>query len=163
GHSLSSSSARPTSPRDRCRSARAMLRKYEVCARSSLACRSPLRAASFCSRALPFSVKAAEILPRLISRATIPMATTTAVAATARREDHRPVPPCPLPYPLQQRRPLRPDRLVVEVTLQVVGQLLGRGVAVGRVLLQRLEDDGFQLRRDCPVTVTGPARFLEGD
>src|SRR5207302_11164370 len=47
-----------------------------------------------------------------------------------RRPDQRLVPPCPLPRPLRQRRPPRPDGLVLDEALQVVGQLLGRGITL---------------------------------
>ena len=51
-------------------------------------------------------------------------------------------------------RPARHDRLVGEVAPQVVGQSARRGVAVARLLLERLRDDRLQvatqLRRDAP-------------
>ena len=56
----------------------------------------------------------------------------------------------PLRRPLRQRRPLGPDRLVVQEPPQVVGQLPGRGVALGRVLRQRLE------RRSSPAPPGSP-------
>ena len=82
---------------------------------------------------------------------------TTAAATTARcRRAH-------LRSPLHQRRPPGPDRLVLQEAAQVVGQLLGRGVALGRVLGHRLEDDRLQLRRDRLVEPPRRPRLLEGD
>ena len=46
------------------------------------------------------------------------------------------------------RRPAGQDRPAVEEPLQVVGQLLRRPVAVGRLLAERLQDDRLQLGRD---------------
>ena len=50
--------------------------------------------------------------------------------------------------PLGGPDPPRQDRLVVEEPPQVLGHRLGRGVAVARVLLDRLEDDRLQVAGD---------------
>src|SRR5262249_26012792 len=54
-----------------------------------------------------------------------------------RRGHERFVPPAPPRRPLRQRRPACPDRLILEKTPQVVGQLLGGGVARFRTFLYR--------------------------
>ena len=43
------------------------------------------------------------------------------------------------------RRPPGLDRAVVKESLQVVGEMLRGRVAVGRILAQRLQDDGLEL------------------
>jgi hypothetical protein len=73
------------------------------------------------------------------------------------------VPPRPAPQSLPQRRPPGVNGLVFQETPEVVGQLLGRGVALLRVLGHRLEHDRFQLDRDGPVPAPRRGRFLEGD
>ena len=80
------------------------------------------------------------IIQLLMVRPTMHSTSSITPAATQEgcRRDH-------LRDPIDERRPLRQDRLVVEVTLQVGGQFPGRGVAVGRILADRLEDDRFQL------------------
>src|SRR5207248_1857853 len=71
------------------------------------------------------------------------------VAASRRSsQTRRPVPPRPLPQPLERTRRAGQDRLVVEPPLQVVGHLLGGGVPLLRRLGHRLGDDRVQLRRD---------------
>src|SRR5258708_1204451 len=59
----------------------------------------------------------------------------------------RQVAPRPLLPPLPQRRPLGLDRPVLQEAPQVVGQLLGRGVALGRLLGESLVDDRLQFCR----------------
>ena len=80
-----------------------------------------------------------------------------------RGRDHRPVSPRPFLRPPNQRRPLGLDRLILQIALQVVGQLLGAGVARPRTLLHRLQDNGLQLLGNCLVQAPGQARLLEGD
>ena len=69
-------------------------------------------------------------------------------SATTPDSDDRRMPPRPGPQPLGRRRPAGQDRPVVEEALEVVGQLLRRPVAIGRLLAQRLQDDRLQLARD---------------
>ena len=69
--------------------------------------------------------------------------------------DDRRVPPRPGPQPLGGRRPAGQDRPAVEEPLQVVGQLLRRPVAVGRLLAERLQDDRLQCAGDGPVQCAG--------
>ncbi len=76
---------------------------------------------------------------------------------------HGLVAPGQLDQSLPQRGPFGPDRFVFEVAAQVVRQLLGCGVAVGRVLLHRLQDDGFQFHRDPLVEPPRDTRILESD
>ena len=54
----------------------------------------------------------------------------------------------PFAAAIDERWPPRLDRLVFQEAPQVVGQVLGRGVAAGRVFGHRLEDDGFQVVGD---------------
>ena len=57
------------------------------------------------------------------------------------------------PHPEPHDRADRPgrDRLAAEPAVEVVGQRLGRGVAVPRVLLQALQADHFQVARQLRV------------
>jgi hypothetical protein len=76
---------------------------------------------------------------------------------------HRPVPPGPLARPLGQAGPPGLDRLVLPEAAQVVGQLLGRAVALRRVLLQRLEQHHLQLLRHGLVQLPRRPGLVEGD
>ncbi len=58
--------------------------------------------------------------------------------------DDRRVPPRPGPQPFRDGRPTGEDRPALEEPLEVVGQLLRRRITVGRLLAERLEDDGLQ-------------------
>jgi protein involved in polysaccharide export with SLBB domain len=64
---------------------------------------------------------------------------------------------------LHQRRPFGPDRLVAQIAFQIFGQLPSRGIALGRVLGDRLKDDGFQVHRDGAIQFPGMGRVLESD
>ena len=46
---------------------------------------------------------------------------------------------------------------------QVVGELLGRRVAIGRILFDRLQNDRFQILRDAGVDLPRFARLVERD
>ena len=52
---------------------------------------------------------------------------------------------------------------VLEKCAEVVRQILGRCIAIGRILFDRLEDDRFQILRDVGVDLPRRARFVEGD
>ena len=58
------------------------------------------------------------------------------------------VPPHELPQPVRRRRRTGQHRLVVQVALDVGGEAVGRLVAPGAVLLQRLHHDPVQLAAD---------------
>ena len=75
----------------------------------------------------------------------------------------RRMPPRPGPQPLRGGRRAGEDRPAVEEPLQVVGHFLRRRVAVGRLLAERLQDDGLQLRRDRRLQGTGGRGLVVGD
>jgi len=77
--------------------------------------------------------------------------------------NERRVPPRQLAEALGRARPSRSDRPVVQEALQVVGQLQGRGIALRRLLAQRLQHDRFQLPRDRRIQATWPLRLIVGD
>jgi hypothetical protein len=54
--------------------------------------------------------------------------------------------PAPLGSPAQQRGPFGTDRSVIKEPAPVVSDFLGGGIAVGRVLFQRFEEDRLQFR-----------------
>src|SRR5262249_18716843 len=73
------------------------------------------------------------------------------------------VAPAPLPQPPHHARRPRPDGPAGRDGGQVAARLLRRRVAVGRVLLHRLEDARLELRRDGLVAPPRRRRLLEGD
>ena len=77
--------------------------------------------------------------------------------------DDRRVPPRPGPQTLRKGRPTGEDRPAVEEPLQVVGHFLRRRVAVGRLLAERLQDDGLQLRGDRRLQGAGGRGLVVGD
>ena len=77
--------------------------------------------------------------------------------------DDRRVSPRPGSQPLGGRRPPGHDRPAVEESLQVVGEFLRSGVAVGRLLAQRLQYNRLQLRGDGGVQSSGRDGIVVGD
>src|SRR5262249_48821963 len=86
------------------------------------------------------SLRAATRLPD--STASDTSASSTTPSSPARRP-----PPPPFPGALQRPHRPRPDRPPRLETAQVVGQLLGTGIAPGRLLAQALQADRLQVRR----------------
>ena len=73
------------------------------------------------------------------------------------------MPPAPFAQALHGRRPPGQERLIIKKALEIVGELLGRGVALGGVLGDRLERDGFQLNRDRLIDACRRPWLFEGD
>ena len=73
------------------------------------------------------------------------------------------MPPRPFPEALGRRRPSRQNRPVVQEAAQVVGQFLSRGVALRRLLAERLQHNGFQLRWQGRIHGTRRARLFAAD
>ena len=60
--------------------------------------------------------------------------------------EHR-LPANPLPRPPEGADRTGPDRLVAQIAGQIVRQVLGRGIAFPRLLLQALQADDFEIAR----------------
>ncbi len=71
--------------------------------------------------------------------------------------------PAPLDQPAQRTEPPGGDRLAVEIALQVVRQVAGRGVAPPRVLFQTFETNRLQIDVDGRVEQPRRERLLLGD
>ncbi len=68
---------------------------------------------------------------------------------------HHAVPPAPAPGALRQVHAPRPDRAVLQESLQVVGQFAGTGVAMLRPARDRLEHDRFQVAGNPGIDLRG--------
>ena len=77
--------------------------------------------------------------------------------------DERRVPPGQFAESFGRGRPPRQDRPVVEEALQVVGQFPGRGIALRRLLAERLQHDRFQLTRHGGMKRARRSRLVVGD
>ena len=73
------------------------------------------------------------------------------------------MPARPLAGPIEQAGPTSADRPVVEEAAQVIGQIGGRRVTVGRGLGHRLQHDRFELGGDPRVDFSWWDRLLLGD
>ena len=71
--------------------------------------------------------------------------------------------PGPQDGPLPEPDPPRPDRLVLQEPPQLVGQLLGRRVPLGRLLGHRLQQDRLQVAGHRRVELPRRRRLLLGD
>jgi len=80
-----------------------------------------------------------------------------------RRADKRPVPPGPFRRPVRQRRRPGLDRLVVQVTLHVPGEIRGRLVTPRAVLFQGLHHDPVQVAAELATKTPCVHAAVRGD
>ena len=79
------------------------------------------------------------------------------------RGSRRRIAPAPAPAVLDEAGPPRPDRPIVEESLDVFRQVSGRLVAPFRLPGDRFEDDGLKVARDRPVQALRPRRCVVQD
>ena len=73
------------------------------------------------------------------------------------------MPARPFSHPIDQCRPARQDRLIVQITLQVRGKFLSRPVSFHRILAHGFEDDRFHLDGNVLIDQAGRERFVMDD
>src|SRR5262245_35812808 len=73
------------------------------------------------------------------------------------------MPAGPFEGAVEKRRVFGTDWLILKKSPQVVGEVLGGLIAVVRILLNRLEYDGFELGRNGLVELARWAGIVEGD
>ena len=76
------------------------------------------------------------------------------------RNDVGRMPASPLAQPFDMGRRLGANRFVAQEMMQIVGQRLGRIVSLGGILVEQLEQNGFQFRRNGTIEGSRPDRIV---